>query len=327
MVKKILIIQEFIRKTLKMYNKLPCISYNRTMLNYYSINSFNVSRKNENYINNKERENVIGAVINGKIPDMYYKYSNRWKSMRENILDYIQVIFSQKNETKNSIDKIVCIHKGGRKNYYDFKIMINDNLEYNIEFKFNILNIQDAPQFISPMKPSQYLSNSYEEYYYDNFLKDLSKKYNIKLTDKDEYLKKIHSCKPDCMKEYQEKYYSGCRSSSKFSGEKNDVLFYKDLKKKSKESIEKFIEKNDLNIDKLSEYLQKSQKDKYFMLYKNGTFHLYRSDINDYKLISYHKDPKKSSYIVMSENHKKIKVLLRWKNGNGISYPSFQISS
>ena len=313
---------------LRIYNNFKIIKYNRSIIDYYSINSFIVSKKNKNHMKNSVRENIIGAIINEKVPDIYFKYSNRWKSMREKIIDYIHKIFVKKeNKRIDYIYKIACNHKGGRKNYSDFKIIINEDIEFNVEFKFNAIDIKDAPQFISPMKPSQYLSNSYEEYYYEKYLKELSKKYNIKLPDKDEYLSKIHSPTPECVKDYQYKYYSGCKTSSRFSGEKDDIKFYEDFKNKSKDSIRTFIEDNDLNIDKLSEYLQKSQKDKYYMLYKNDSFHLSQSDINDYKLKSFYKKPKISSYIAITENNKEIKILLRWKNGNGISYPSFQISS
>ena len=47
------------------------------------------------------------------------------------------------------------------------------------------------------MKPSQYLEESYEEYYYDNFLSKLVKEYNFKMPDRSEYLNKIHNPTPE----------------------------------------------------------------------------------------------------------------------------------
>ena len=41
----------------------------------------------------------------------------------------------------------------------------------------------------------------------------------------------------------------------------------------SKESIEKFIETNDIDVNKLNKYLQESQNEKIYMLYKNGKFY------------------------------------------------------
>ena len=38
------------------------------------------------------------------------------------------------------------------------------------------------------------------------------------------------------------------------------------------------------------------------------------------------KNPKLNSFICISEDGTQMKVLLRWKNGNGIAFPAFQIS-
>ena len=61
------------------------------------------------------------------------------------------------------------------------------------------------------------------------------------------------------------------------------------------------------------------------MLYNNS---LIKQTINidDYTLISVIKQPDKYRYECTSKSGKKIKVLLRWKNGNGIAFPAFQIS-
>lgn len=56
--------------------------YNLLEINYKSINSFNICEKNLNGKMNKIRENII---INKKIPNDYYKYSNRWKNLKSNI--------------------------------------------------------------------------------------------------------------------------------------------------------------------------------------------------------------------------------------------------
>ena len=62
------------------------------------------------------------------------------------------------------------------------------------------------------------------------------------------------------------------------------------------------------------------------LLYKNGEFHIQTTNKDDYIIVSCCKNAKKSRYEVTTKSNKKIKVLLRWKNGNGIAYPAFQIS-
>jgi len=79
-------------------------------------------------------------------------------------------------------------------------------------------------------------------------------------------------------------------------------------------------------MNRLSDYLSLSQKNKIYMLIKDNTYHLEIPDINNYKITSYEKYSNKSLYIATINNNKKIKILLRWKNGNGIAFPAFQIS-
>ena len=125
---------------------------------------------------------------------------------------------------------------------------------------------------------------------------------------------------------YQELYYQGCKTSSKFNNNEKAISFYKYSKKISKESISNFIDKTDIKIELLSDYLYKTQKNKIYLLYNNGQFILQKIDINDYKINIINKNPNKSRYECISENGKSINILLRWKNGNGIAFPSFQIS-
>jgi len=53
---------------------------------------------------------------------------------------------------------------------------------------------------------------------------------------------------------------------------------------------------------------------------------LQRVDPADYNIVSCVKNPAKSRYECETQSGKKINVLLRWKNGNGIAFPAFQIS-
>lgn len=146
------------------------------------------------------------------------------------------------------------------------------------------------------------------------------------MPSKEEYLKKIHSTKPKCMKIYQELYYNGCSGSSKFTNKDTDINFYNFAKELSSDSIKSFINNTELNIELLSNYLHTTQKDKIYMLYLNKVFTLQEINIDDYKIDKVVKNPDKFRYECISKNGKKIKILLRWKNGNGIAFPAFQIS-
>tara|TARA_Y100000739_G_C20544692_1_gene435308 strand:- start:828 stop:1259 length:432 start_codon:yes stop_codon:yes gene_type:complete len=136
-------------------------------------------------------------------------------------------------------------------------------------------------------------------------------------------MKEIHSTEPMCMKSIQEKYYKGNKNSSKFTKNTQNIDFYKKAKDISKNSIENFVKNTDLDCNKLTEHLLKTQSEKYYMLYKNKKIKLQKLEIDNYKIISYEKE--KNTYIAKTKAGSKLYILLRWKNGNGIAYPALQI--
>lgn len=316
-------IERFINYCHNVYSNLNNINYNNETINYYSINSFYLSSKKNNNKNNKMRETIIGVIINNKLSTNYYKYSSLWKKLKYKIDKYI-LDLCLLNNIINQTQK--CLHKAGRKNNYDLLLIINECISFNVEIKFNAENVNQTPQFVSPMKPSQYLENSYEQYYYDNYLTLLSKEFNLTLPNKEEYIHKIHSDKPKCMVEYQNKYYKGCKNSSKYTGIEEDIKFYDKAKKLSEDSIKTFILNNNLKIYELTNYLLNTQTNKVYMLYKNGNIYLQHVDPKNYEIVSYKKEPELQRYFATTKTGITLKILLRWKNGNGIAYPAFQIS-
>lgn len=311
---------------------LPVIQYHNDNLSYRDINVFNVGAKNTNDMNNKKRENIIGSIIanaaNAHNPmNQYYRVSRRWSSIKDAIYNYIR------NDLNIHHTDIQFIHRGGRKYNYDFEIHSErggsggsgERETYLIELKFNVDDVNQAPQFVSPYNPSKYMTASYEEYYYDNYLPLLaSSRDDLVIPDKQTYIQEINSTTPNSMKKYQSTYYNGCKASSKYTGDSRDIEFYALANKLSAESILAFIQRAGLNVDILNEYLSNSQKNKIYMLYKHGKFHKQTIEENKYKIKSYTKY--KNMFIGKTQEGKDIKILLRWKNGNGIAFPAFQIS-
>jgi hypothetical protein len=154
--------------------------------------------------------------------------------------------------------------------------------------------------------------------------------------DRAEWLKQIHNDAPACVKEIQAKYYAGSAKSSRFTKAAEDIACHNLCKKISKESIGTFIAGHQLNTSKLSEYLINSQEEKRYMLFQPATaataatagptIKLQRVDPADYTIVSCVPNPGKSRYDCVTQSGKKVRVLLRWKNGNGIAFPAFQIS-
>lgn len=280
------------------------------------------SRSN-NDKNNKQREEIIKSMP--YIDEDYFndeEYGTKWRK--------IKTSFDVKmSEICPSYTNYKIEHKAGRNFNYDFAVTFIDSNKniiksIKLEFKYNASSIDETPQFVSPMKPSQYLSKSFEEYYYFNYLIPLFQKFGLTIPELEIYLKQVHGNTPKCLTDSQILYYQGCKKSSKYSGAENAINFYEECNKLSSDCITKFISETDLVIEKLNQYLIQSQDKKIYLLYKKGEFHLQFSNPDDYIIQSYEKDTNR--YIATTKSNKKIKILLRWKNGNGIAYPAFQIS-
>jgi hypothetical protein len=303
---------------------MTTLLYNKETITPESIIAFNPSSKGLNDAHNKTRENIVGAIINNKIPETYYEIPE-WGALEISVITYLQQL-----DTSRKYTRAVCSHKGGRKFNFDFGIKVyyedGTSTDYNIELKFNASTIDETPQFVSPMKPSQYMSDVYEDYYYDNYLTRLASESGLEMPSREAYLKQIHTNNPKCMKPYQDLYYMGCKQSSQYTGDPCHIKFYETAKKLSHESITSFIEKTELNIETLSEYLLTSQNNKIYMLYSGTQFIVQRPNMDDYQLASVTKNPEKNRYDCVSKTGVKLNVLLRWKNGNGIAFPAFQIS-
>ena len=278
-----------------------------------------------NDFNNKYREIVINNMP--KFDKTFYDdpvYGDDWINFVFNFNKSIKLLC-------NVYCSYTILHKGGRKHNYDYLITFFDktnNVITNekIEFKYNAVSIDDAPQFVSPMNPSKYLSQSFEGYYYDNYFTQLLQEYNFPIPDRNLYINTVGNNKPCCVKNLQELYYQGCKQSSKYTGTDHAICFYNRCKYVSNECIGKFIGETELNTELLSRYLIESQDKKIYLLYKNNQFHLQTTNNDDYIITSYTKQPSKNMYIAQTKSGKQMKILLRWKNGNGIAYPAFQIS-
>jgi hypothetical protein len=273
--------------------------------------------------------------------------------LKQAVVGFLQTCSSSIDDTvavaaAAAYSHVECIPAAGRGHNYDFTIVFTNSdgvsTTHHVEFKFNAAKVSDTPQFVSPMKPSQYLSGSYEEYFYDTYMPTIASmaaagsssavtSTTLMLPDRAEWLKQIHNNAPACVKHLQAKYYAGCAVSSQFTNDANDIAFYETCKKLSCESIREFITHHDLDIVTLSEYLRESQDGKTYMLFQPASaataapvITLQRVNPADYTIVSCIKNPEKSRYECLTQSGKKIHVLLRWKNGNGIAFPAFQIS-
>ena len=279
---------------------------------------------------NKTREYIIKTLSNGNpYPNnhqwikLYDKYNLFIDKLKNQISKYAsQPVYSYKIKTK-----------GGRRYHYDFIIMFYNSVntlikEYKIEFKNNAINVNDCPQYVSPMKLSKYFEcdKTYEELFYDEYLPSICSKVNQNIPDKMVYCKQIHGNNPKCMVSFKEAYYKGAKQSSKYTGLEEDIQNYNFMNEKSRESIKKFLEGSKLKILEMNKYLIDTQKDKKYMLWGNNEFHYQEVDPDDYTIDKILRIKKNNTVVCLTKSNKEMNILLRWKKGNGVAFPALQIS-
>lgn len=300
--------------------------------------------RGKNHINNKSREDIVLFLIQkqcqGK-PDP--KITQKLHKIIENPL-FPEVYGRFEDGLKNCLDFKNLFQKhldykaegrGGRKYHYDFYITGTEKEnpkkiqeEIKLEFKYGAKTISNCPQWVSPHQPSRYFNMSFEEFHYHNYLPQIMKLLDVEMPSLSTYLSEIHQPEPPCMKLAQAKYYLGAKESSRFSGKTHDIKCYQEVKKLSKSSISQFLSKASLQIDILNKYLQESQENKTYLLWDNDEkrFHVEKPCMDDYTIQTLDNTPWRGHSIRgKTISGHRIQIMLRWKNGNGIAYPAFQI--
>ena len=301
----------------------------KILISMNDINAFFTPEqgRGKNDSNNSKRELAVELALKGDVPNNWIQRSEKWKTLNsecERIMGGL---------TPEHTDKIQVSRKGGRKFNYDFEINFfqNGNITTTekIEFKYNASSVEDCPQFASPMKLSQYMDGiSYEEFFYKNYLGLICELFDEPKPTLTDYLKQIHNNKPKCVRNIQEKYYKGAKGSSRYTGEAVDIEKTNQCKEITRESIKNYLTVAKLNAQKLSAYLKHSQDKKRYLMWKDSKMTLKSVNSDDYDIISVDEKIKNNNTIVAYiKSGCRLDILLRWKNGNGIAFPAFQIKS
>ena len=142
--------------------------------------------RSDNDDNNKRRENLLTTIINGNITDCWYIEDN-WKELKNKLFQFLD------NNKPSEYESIECVLKAGRNFNYDFDIIFKssegDIIEH-YEFKFNAIGVENLPQFLSL---SSKFNTNYAEFFYDNYLQQISNLYNVDMISKDNYLSKVYT--------------------------------------------------------------------------------------------------------------------------------------
>jgi hypothetical protein len=291
-------------------------------LSHTDIEYFNICNRENNDKYNKKRELIIKKILNNEIPNDFYtnhqNISRSWRRIRDDLRTCIKEKY---NEYNGEYNNLIVKHMGGRMYNYDFKFIFDNKDEEfkKIEFKFNCNLIDDTPQFSSPTKPSEYFINKqgfipFEEYFYDNYFLAICEKGNLPIPSREIYLKEINNNSPECLTEYKKLY-------------KTNKQFAKFCKKQDFNAIKNYLKNNKLDFDALNNYLHKTQKDKIYLLYKDGDFKFETKPREEYTILKEHVKIENKRVICYTKSNKKIEIRLRFKNCLGLAFPALQIKN
>ena len=86
----IAIIQRTWRDHHQKLSGLPVVKVGKEKLSYHSIDAFLRTAKNQNDSNNKQREAIVDALVNRKIPECYFRASRRWNCLRGAVNTFVE---------------------------------------------------------------------------------------------------------------------------------------------------------------------------------------------------------------------------------------------
>ena len=284
---------------------------------------YETGNKCDNDIVNKIREKIIEDIFN--LPEYYFNHEvwgSKWINIKEKLLDMMKQLYL-KQTGKNILDTITYIikSKGGRGNNYDFEVIYSDDIIAKLEFKYG-KDIFGYAQFLSLYWNNiELVKENYIKYWYDNFLKPYLQSLGIdtsNIIDFDEYNKHIYDTG------YKHELFSKIREEIK---KINTITSeYNKIHKKSISSfLNLFMNKDNINKINLQERMN-DQKNKIFLFCNKGEFNLEK--ISEHMDLDMDKEIKitHNTIILTTKSNKKIKCLLRWKNGNGCVGPAWQIA-
>jgi hypothetical protein len=196
----------------------------------------------------------------------------------------------------------------------------NDNIlvkQEKIEFKYGSSSIDKIPQFLSLQARFPFFTESYDKYYYENYL-DKYIACDDTITEPkpslEIYLKYVTNTNYNILPFFEN--LKNCEENNK---KEKDVIVNK--------SIHEYLLQYgpSINIQEFIEKVRNTQKEKTYLLWNKGKFHIDSLNEED-SVIIFRSITNKNTIELGSSNGNIYKLLLRWRNHKGILNPAWQIS-
>jgi hypothetical protein len=282
---------------------------------------FTTSKKQKNDETNNVREDIL-EIIN-VMPDENFNdpvYGPRWMKVRTSWNDALKMVADK--TSVHGYTSVKIFKKGGRTSHYDFSVSYyNEDVliaTRQIEFKNGAKDITDLPQFLCLAANKPFLPETYDTFYYKNWLgryiacdSDITEQVPSLLL----YIKSVSHLTPKDINNSSSAFFSQLKSREKF--------FKLEKKRVINSSITDYLTRygNLIDIEYMYDKFKNTQSNKHYLLWCNGKFYYDTLSISEMKFHSI----KNGNMIVLNSGNTQYELLLRWKNHNGILNPAWQI--
>jgi hypothetical protein len=297
------------------------------MLSVNQITAFDRSAatgRENNDANNKIREDIIQALYAG-VPEEFFadaEYGARWTQLKSKLPELCPIPYS----------RLEIVQRAGRNYNYDFFVTYFDEsntqiYEVKLEFKFGAKSVESLPQVYQKntnweliVDPELKQTIGYHEFFYDNQLNEIlavsaelfPQVTPVEKPDRESYNKLVMRTDPSCHAFFQYLRDTECP--------RQNALV--------KRSITQFLETHGKNFDiaSFAKTIQSTQEGKQYLLYDpvSANFYLESADFTAGTL-AFVGIEKGHTAVVRTEQYV-FKLLLRWKNHQGVLNPAWQVS-
>ena len=245
-------------------------------------------------------------------------WGEKWKALQKAWRNALEALV-----TDSTFNSIKVIRMAGRNNNYDFKVLYmmdgSQVAEKHIEFKHNVCNIYELPQFLS-LSGNCELLQGYAEYFYDNHLRTYMAcdpaLNDVVVPQRDVYVRLVHQTNYDAIPFFRKLY--DCEDNE-FKGVKAVTV---------NRSIKDFLERNveGFNMAAATKRFHETQLGKDFLLWDGTTF-IHKSFTPEDMTLERFVGIKNGNTVVYASQTLEFRFLLRWRNHKGVLMPAWQISA
>ena len=274
--------------------------------------------RDTNDARNKRREKILVDGFNGKTTEFFNDpvYGAAWSTLAT---DFRAALVER---APSGTTDISVKPKGGRGHNYDFQVIYNGPVlsELRVEFKFGGTSVDTLPEFFNPAADKPFHAEMYARFFYKNYLPRIIALYSLTVSISEEaYMKEIHK------NSSRAPFFTALKTAE--DADAGGPL-YKEKAAIVAESITAFLEsqKSTTNLAMLTTEFQRSQQNKYFLIYNEGKF--YHDSIKTSELVAASVAGIRNGNLLViqsAEPGTKHEMLLRWKNHLGVLLPAWQI--